>query len=82
MVFRMANTCHAVTHSQGVMGDGIVHDGVVAQDDTQMSALWQLREGVGPACGQVTPARNVAITLFRLVQFSHNSSLTESLHGL
>jgi len=37
---------------ESVMGDGIVHDGVVAQDDTQMSALWQLREGVGPACGQ------------------------------
>ena len=49
---------------ESVMGDGIVHDGVVAQDDTQMSTLWQLREGVGPACGQVSSARNVAIALF------------------
>eukprot|EP00658_Telonema_sp_P-2_P079438 TRINITY_DN7672_c0_g1_i2.p1 TRINITY_DN7672_c0_g1~~TRINITY_DN7672_c0_g1_i2.p1 ORF type:complete len:204 (-),score=44.66 TRINITY_DN7672_c0_g1_i2:378-989(-) len=35
-----------------VMGSELVDDGVVAQDETQMAELWQLREGVGPACGQ------------------------------
>ena len=27
-----------------------VEDGVLAQDSAQASALWRLREGVGPAC--------------------------------
>ena len=29
-----------------VMGDGTVLDGVLAQDDTQSKALWQMREEV------------------------------------
>lgn len=34
-----------------VMGEGIVEDGVLAQDQTQINELWQCREGISEALG-------------------------------
>ncbi len=38
---------------ESVMGDGIVEDGVVAQDETQVKALWTWREGITECLGHL-----------------------------
>ncbi|KAG0358270.1 hypothetical protein BG005_002552 [Podila minutissima] len=37
---------------EGLMGDDIVQDGVVAQDTTQVRNLWAIREGIPEACSK------------------------------
>ena len=37
---------------EGLMEDEIVVDGVLAQDDTQINQLWNLRESIPEACGK------------------------------
>jgi FAD/FMN-containing dehydrogenase len=33
-----------------VMDDGVVSDGVLAQDSTQAGMFWEIREGISDAC--------------------------------
>ncbi|KAK5815031.1 hypothetical protein F5H01DRAFT_344802 [Linnemannia elongata] len=40
------------TYLEGLMGDEIVQDGVVAQDTTQILNLWAIREGIPEACSK------------------------------
>ncbi|KAF8944890.1 hypothetical protein BGZ47_003543 [Haplosporangium gracile] len=40
------------TYLEGLMGDEIVQDGVVAQDTTQIQNLWAIREGIPEACSK------------------------------
>ncbi|KAF9911679.1 hypothetical protein EC991_002797 [Linnemannia zychae] len=37
---------------EGLMGDEVVQDGVVAQDTTQIQNLWAIREGIPEACSK------------------------------
>lgn len=51
-----------------VMGEGIVSDGVLAQDETQVQSLWSWREGIPEALGHFggTYKYDVSITLAEL----------------
>ncbi|KAG0034569.1 hypothetical protein BGZ81_004113 [Podila clonocystis] len=40
------------SYLEGLMGDDIVQDGVVAQDTTQVRNLWAIREGIPEACSK------------------------------
>ncbi|KAG0380822.1 hypothetical protein BGX24_004669 [Mortierella sp. AD032] len=40
------------SYLEGLMGDEIVQDGVVAQDTTQIQNLWAIREGIPEACSK------------------------------
>ncbi|KAG0278110.1 hypothetical protein BGZ95_004705 [Linnemannia exigua] len=40
------------SYLEGLMGDEVVQDGVVAQDTTQIQNLWAIREGIPEACSK------------------------------
>ncbi|KAJ6155838.1 actin interacting protein 2 [Penicillium chermesinum] len=64
-----------------VMGEGIVADGVLAQDETQFQALWRWREGITESLSHLggTYKYDVSIPLAELYQLVEdcNSRLTE-----
>ncbi|KAJ5089037.1 FAD-binding type 2 [Penicillium argentinense] len=55
---------------ENVMGEGIVADGVLAQDETQFQALWRWREGITEALSHLggTYKYDVSIPLSELYQ--------------
>ncbi|KAK9768727.1 D-lactate ferricytochrome c oxidoreductase, variant 2 [Basidiobolus ranarum] len=48
---------------EGLLEDNFVKDGVVAQDRTQYTNLWSIRESLGEACGAPVPIYKYDISL-------------------
>lgn len=67
-----------------VMGEEVVADGVLAQDDTQIKALWGWREGITEALGHAggTYKYDVSIPLEELYKLVEDARARFEEHGL
>jgi len=70
------------TYLEGLMAEGVVQDGVVAQDTTQSQKLWAIREGIPEACSKAGAIFKYDISMPVPVLYEAVQDMKSHLEGL